>query len=442
MNDSLLITVLAALLLSLSFSPANSQKRIKKFSIGFDGVPLKYERVRRYDHPFPDVKGLVVQSAQESDPTVKAGLRVGNIISSINGRPVSTRYEIREIVVDNFGETLTFNIHKRTPRSRHRKQQDPYYEADKGEPYKRATLFASYDTPGLRKNPVVSGNTRELYHKKKYRHSPDTRTNKIYRNPTLAQKEGLQACPVCLPQGESQTLETLIEDRLTQKDQFIESLTKGAPEVESPPEGIRAKMNRLTPFLLTKDIDPKVTLYKADKMFSFGLSSGQILITQNLYKYAESNSERAVLLSQLLAHADREHDHKPAEENQIRSLLERAIQRTTGVDFKFQKLKEWSPALPGFEYYQEVLEQGYGDVQSREAIFYGMVYLYQGGYDLEAVTNWLDRRRDMQENVHPYWLDYTLAHPIPFYIDYHVERWRKLIPKNFERKISPESRSN
>lgn len=436
MPRSFRFLLVAVLFLAIS-SPALSQEaRIERFSLGYEGVPLKYQRVFDYDHPYPEINGLLVESTQQSDPAVKQGLRVGNIIQTVNDIPVRDRQDIRRIVIRNFGQPLTFKIHKKTPRYEYRLRDNPFYEPEGEYPYQIEKFTVTYDTPGLERNPVVAGPTRELYHKPEYDHSPDTTGHTVYLNPTKAREDNLRPCPVCFPSGDGSSLQNLLQQEFMGSSQFVQSLTKGASRIEDVPEAATTLIDRLSPRILRESLEPRIALFQDSKMYAFGLPGGELIFTYNLYRYAETPPERRIFLAHLLAHADQEHDHQPVQENQIRSLVERAIERTTGVSFKFEQLKEWSPAIPGFSYYNEILEEGYGDLQEREAIFYGMVYLYKAGYDLDGIKAWIQRKEDMQQHLHPYWLDFTLGHPIPLYIDYDIERWKKLIPKHFEREAT------
>lgn len=421
-----------------SQSPLDQLNLGYEFSLGYEGVPLKYERVLNYKHPYPPkAQGLLIESAKAGDPVVRSGLRVGNIIVSVEDTPVETVDDIREVVIHNFGRPLTFEIYKKTPRYEHRLRDDPFYEPERGTPYELVEVTATYDTPGLERNPVVAGKTRQLYHKRNLEHSPDTSTNTVYLNPNQAQQDGLSSCPVCFPSGQGGSLQNMLQEEFVGENEISSGLTQGADRVQNVPGEIQSIVDQLSRHLIRDDLDPTIALFQGDRMFGFGLPSGEIIFSYNIYRYAELQPQQELFLGHLLAHADREHDHKPVQENQIRSLIERAIQETTGVDFQFSQLKEWSPALPGFSYYNEVLEEGYGDPQEREAIFYAMLYRYRAGKKLEGARNWITRKRDMLNNLHPYWLDFTLAHPIPAYIQNDIKRWKELIPKHFDRKPGP-----
>ncbi len=144
-------------------------------------------------------------------------------------------------------------------------------------------------------------------------------------------------------------------------------------------------------------------------------------------------------MAHLLAHADLEHDHRPIQEKRFRSLVEEAISRTTGVSFEFNQLKEWSPRIPGFSYYQGILEEGYGDFNEREALFFGMVYSYRAGYDIKGMRQWVDSHNDMLSAIYPNWLDYLLSHPLPSNIERDLRHWEESIPKTFDRDLRRES---
>lgn len=440
MRKFALVLLASILLFSLALQPAWSQRRLERFKLGYDGVPLKYERVFDYEHPYPKVDGLLVKWAEQSDPAVKAGLRVGNIITTVNDTPVETRHEIREIAIDNLGEELEFTVYQKTPRYEHRLREDPFYEPGSSSSYEQSSFTVTYDTPGLERNPVIAGPTKALYHKQHYDHSPDTRGNIVYLNPTKATKDGLNPCPVCFPSGEGGSIQNLLQKEIMGASSFVKNLTKGAPRIEDVPDEIRSMVDELSRHMLSRNKQTTVALFQDNSMYGFGLPNGEIILTYNLFRYAETDREQAAFLAHLIAHADRGHDHQPVEENQIRSLVERAIERTTGVNFKFEQLKEWSPAIPGFSYYNEILQEGYGDAQEREAIFYGLVYLYKQGYSLNGMKEWMGRKRDMLETLHPYWIDFCLAHPVPFYIEYDINRWSKLIPKNFKREHPPKKK--
>jgi hypothetical protein len=347
MTDPYRTTILALLLSLLVSVPATAQQqRIENFSLGYKGVPLKYERVFQYEHPYPDAKGFLVQTAEASDPAIKAGLRIGNIITHVDSQPVQTREQIRSIIVDNFGETLTFRVQKKTPRYEHRLRQNPFYDRKTGNLYMVDRFELSYDTPGLQRNPVVSGPTNELYHKKHFDHSPDTETNTIYMNPPRAVEAGLSPCPVCFPSGKSGTLENLLQKQVVQSKNLVGSLTQGDRKIEDVPESLRSMVKNLEPHLLRTELEPTIELFQADQMYGFGLPSGEIILTYNLFQYAELTDLQAAFVAHPLAHADRQHDHKPVEQNRLRQLVERAVRRTTGFDFKFNQLKEWAPAIP------------------------------------------------------------------------------------------------
>jgi hypothetical protein len=103
------------------------------------------------------------------------------------------------------------------------------------------------------------------------------------------------------------------------------------------------------------------------------------------------------------------------------------------VGFDFSQIREWSPAIPGFDYYSEIIEQGYGDANEREAMFFSMVYAYKAGYKLHLMDDWVMARRDLINNVNENWLDFLLIHPLPINIDRDIRTWQKLIPKKFDR---------
>lgn len=404
----------------------------EKLTLNFFGMPLEYQRVLEYEKLYPDVSGFYVRSLHGPSPAVRAGLRVDQIITEVDGRSVSTLKEIREIARKTRGETITFRVRKLDPAYRKRKRDNPFYEPRHGDPYNADTFQVFYPLPETVTRPVVTGSTGKLYHKLNLNHSPDTGTNTVHQNPDRAGEAGLSPCPVCFPSGDEDEIQNMIQEKVLGGGQFLQSLT-AADELRSTPSEAVELIDRLEKFRLRETFTPSVRVYESGKMYAFGLPSGQLVFTENLFTFAEKEPERAVLLAHLLAHADRRHDYSPVEERRFRSLIERAISRTAGVDFEFQQIKDWSPAIPGFSYYHEILEQGYGDANEREAIFLSMVFAYRAGYDVGAVRNWLDAQEDMLADVHPSWIDYLLTHPLPANLYYDLREWEKRVPKVFDR---------
>lgn len=421
---------LAVCCLLFLVAPVRAQE--DQHTLNFFGIPLKYQQVFEYEKSYPDVKGFYVRSLNGPSPAVEAGLRVDQIITKVDGRSVSTLEEIRTIARENRGETITFHVQKLDPAYRKRKLDDPFYEPRHGDPYNEDSFEVFYPEPETVHRPVVTGVTGELYHKRHLNHSPDTATNKVYKNPKRAREEGLEPCPVCFPSDDEDDIQDMIQDKVLGGGQFMEALTAEDELKATPPEASRL-MDRLKEFRLRDTFSPSLRVYESGKMYAFGLPSGQLIFTENLFTFAEKEPERAVFLAHLLAHADRRHDYRPVQERRFRSMLERAISRTAGVDFEFQQIKEWSPAIPGFSYYHEILEQGYGDVNEREAVFLSMVIAYRAGYDVGSVRNWLDAQEDMISDVHPSWIDYLLMHPLPSNLYYDLREWEKRVPKVFDR---------
>jgi hypothetical protein len=426
----------ASLILFFAVPPIHADDTVsltEEFQLNFNGLPLKYERIFNYEDRYPKGPGFYVGTVHDVGPAVQAGLRRGNIITKIQGQTIRSLDEIRNIVINNFDRQLTFTVYRMDPRYEKRIRENPYFRPDRNNVYNSDTFTVVFPKPQEENNPVVAGESREIYHKFHYNHSPDTMGNPVYQNPEYAKLAGLNPCPVCFPGG-TNSLENMVTKRFLGTQKFVQKITKGNPEVKPVPERAQKILQKLSEFRLRKSLKPQVSLYQSDKMYAFGLRSGEAILSNNLYVYASQEPKQAMLLGHLLAHSDREHEHSPVEERQLRSLIERAIQRTTGVGFTFEQLREWSPAIPGFGYYSEIMEQGYGDQNEREAIFLAMVYTYQAGYDLSAMDRWLDARRDMIYNVHENWLDFLLIHPLPTNISRDVNYWQEHIPEQFERQ--------
>jgi hypothetical protein len=426
----------AFLLLALTFIvPRSAESADTDVGLAFDGIPLKYQRLLDYQQEYPDVNGLFVRTIEGEDPAVEAGLRTYQVVTQINDTPVTRVDEVRNIIRNHLDDTVTIHIQKLDPVYVKRRRENPFYKARDRDRYREKVYKVVYPAPEEVNRPVVVGPTRELYHDLHYNHSPDTGTNPVYPNPEAARKQGTEPCPVCFPSGESgesDGFSKIVQDEMFGESDFAQKLTGDDKRVD-PPDALETMLRELSTYRLRESLKIEPRLYASDNFYAFGLSQGEIVFSKNLYDYAETKNRRAAFLAHLIAHADREHDHRPVEEKRFRSLIEEAVSRTTGLSFEFNQLKEWSPSIPGFSYYQDVLEEGYGDFNEREALFFGMVYSYRAGYDIQGMRKWVDAQQDMLSVVHPNWLDYLLSHPLPPNIEQDLRHWEKNIPKTFDR---------
>lgn len=395
----------------------------------FSGYPLAYERVMNYDLPYPDVEALYVNRLWEGTPAVEAGLRRGSMIESIAGTPVRTLEDVRGVLGRHAGETVTFVVHTTSARYRKRARENPLLRPRSGDIYERRELRAFYRHPRPERLTVVAGPNRRLYHRVTLRHSPDTSRHTTYPNRQEAHAENLRACPICFPGREESILEKVVENELAASEQIITRLLEQHSTVAALPEELQSVFADLSPHRLHTSITPRLIVLETPQPYALSLPSGKIVLSQGFLNLAETRSELGYVVARLLAHVDLHHNPNPVQTSRVRRLVEEAIRRTTGVGFTFEQIKGWAPKLPGFSYYRDILSQGYSEDQERRASFLGIVYLSRAGYSLKGVDRWLEKMHDLEDAVHPHWLNFLLRHPLPGGIDQDVREWKRRIPK-------------
>ncbi len=398
---------------------------------GFSGYPLIYERTMNFNRPYPDVEALYVNRLREESPAVEAGLRRGSMIVSVADTPVRTLEDVRSVITRHVGETVTLVVHTTTARHRKRLRENPLARPRDANIYERRELQVHYRRPEPRRFTVVAGPNRRLYHRVDLQHSPDTRGHTTYLNPAEARKDTLDPCPVCFPGREASIFEKVVTDELAAPEGIIQGLLREYSTLSSPPEEVRAVADDLFPLRLHKHVSPRLILLDTTDPYAFSLSSGKIVLSQGFLNLIETRSELAFTLSRLLAHVDLGHNPNPVTTSRLRRLLEEAIQRTTGVGFTFDQVEGWAPKVPGFSYYRDLLSRGYSEEEERAASFLGMVYLHRSDYDLSGVDRWRRKMRDLEDAVHPYWLNFLLRHPIPSGIEQDIREWKRRIPRRF-----------
>jgi predicted Zn-dependent protease len=276
-----------------------------------------------------------------------------------------------------------------------------------------------------------------LFHRGGYAHSPKPGASDTYPNPREAREAGLERCPICFPEDGGGIVGRLIQEQVGGAGDFVEQLKSKHPTVQEVPTELRTLLVRLFRQRLRQRINPRMVLIEADKFHGFGLENGTIMLSEGLLRLMESELETAAQVAHQMAHMDLRHDASAVQTSRLQSLIEQAINRTTSVDFTFQDLKEYSPNIPGFQYYSELIQQGYGEPQERQAAFFAMVYLYRAGFDMKGVAQIMRKRADMESGVHPRWLEYVLKHPYPSDVQTRIRQWSRRIPKAFERNLSP-----
>jgi predicted metalloprotease with PDZ domain len=74
--------------------------------LGLTGEPLTAPTARRLNLP-TSTEGLVVTSLASHGPAARAGLRVGDIVKAVNGRPLTGTHGLREVADSNGPAELT-----------------------------------------------------------------------------------------------------------------------------------------------------------------------------------------------------------------------------------------------------------------------------------------------------------------------------------------------
>lgn len=405
---------------------------------GFSGYPLAYERTMNYDRPYPNVQALYVNQLREGSPAVEAGLRRGSMIESVADTPVRTLDDVRSAITRHAGETVTFVVHSTTARYRKRLRENPLARPRDASIYERRELRVQYRRPEPERLTVVAGPNHRLYHHVYLQHSPDTRDNPTYPNPAGARKDALNPCPICFPGREASILEKVVEDELAAPEGMIRGLLQEYPTLPTPPEDVRAVAEDLFPHRLHKNVVPRLIVLDTAAPYAFSLTSGKIVLSRGFLNVIETRSELAFTLGRLLAHIDLGHNPNPVQTSRVRRLVEEAIQRTTGVSFTFDQVEGWAPKVPGFTYYRDLLSRGYGENEERAAFFLGMVYLNRADYALSGADRWRRKLWDLEDAVHPYWLNFLLRHPLPSEIEDDIRVWKRRIPKRFPPSRSPD----
>ncbi|MFB6355286.1 MAG: PDZ domain-containing protein [bacterium] len=431
-----IIVSLVLICLAGTFSPAQARDT-QPAKLGFSGYPLMYVRTYKYDQPFPKVQGFYVKQVNEDAPSVKNGLRRGNIITKINGKPVRSMDNIEEIMSQRRYDTVSFELYAMSPRYEKKLRENPFYKPSGDEVYERSRIQFRLEDREPKKLTVLVHSGGELYHRPGYNHSPDPRNSNSFSSIEQAREEGYNPCPICFPGKESSLIKDIWKREMGESKKIVKNLTEKYQSTKDIPSRLKKVAIRLFRQRLREEPKPHITLLKTKNFYGLGLKDGSLILSNGLMSSYETERGLAGQVAHQLAHTDLRHDHKAVEVQQFRSLLEEAVKRTTGVSFTFQDLRDLSPNLPGFTYYRELLEQGYGEDNEHEALFFAMVYLYKAGYDFSAIKEIIAKRKDMQNSVHPRWLDYLLQHPHPRGVMVDYERWSQLIPKRFERDVAP-----
>lgn len=404
---------------------------------GFYGYPLTYQRTMDYSHPYPEGDGFYVYRVSDGSRAEKAGIERGHIIRSVDGETVRTIGDILEAISRDPSDTFTFSVSEIAPQYKLKIRQDPFYDIQRKNIYRTDNYTVSYRRKAPEPVTVYQGKDGRLFHRGGFEHTPNTQTAQKFSNPRKAEESGLEACSICFPEGQGGIVEELIKSQVGGASDFVQELKKKYSTARDVPPELKTLAVRLFRQRLRRRISPRMLLIDTDKYHAFGLENGTIMISDGLLNLMEGSRETAAQLAHQMAHMDLKHSATPVQKARLQSLIERAINEATGVSVTFEDIKEYSPNIPGFRYYSELIEQGYGEAQEREVTFFAMVYLYRAGFDMDGVTEILQKRADMQSEVHPRWLEYVLKHPYPSDIESEIKEWKKRIPKAFEQNLSP-----
>ncbi len=98
------------------------------YEMGFYGYPLNYIRILKHETFFPEGQSLYVTELEEKSRFTRAGMRKGDIITSLNGRRINSYKPVQNIVNSSRGSTVSVVVSRLSPRFRYKKSKDPFYK--------------------------------------------------------------------------------------------------------------------------------------------------------------------------------------------------------------------------------------------------------------------------------------------------------------------------
>lgn len=405
---------------------------------GFYGYPLRYQRTMEFEHPYPDTAGFYVYKISEGSRAHKAGIEPGHVLNRVNGRIVNSMEDILDVINNRDTDPVHFDVLEMAPQYKKKLRDNPFYELPSKGVYREDRYIVSFQKTKPKKITVYEGKGGRLYHRPHRLHSPPPESSQSFANLEEARESGLSPCPICFPEGEGANIvRSLIQEQFGSASDFVSGLMDKFKTMTSLSGELRSIGVRLFRQRLRKRVDPHIEILNTNQFHAFGVPNGTILISKGLKDVMEGEDELAAQVAHQLAHTDLKHDPSPVQKARFQSLIEEAINRTTGVGITFEDIREYSPSIPGFSYYRELIERGYGDDQELESVFFAMVYMYRAGFDMSAVVEILEKRSDMEDEVHPRWLEYVLKHPLPSNYQNRIHEWKKRIPREFDKNLAP-----
>ncbi len=426
----------------------NEESELVPVEPGFYGYPLKIFRVLEPEHPYPEVTGLYLTSADPESPPGQKRILEEVIITKIDGEPVNHMSQVREIVNQDPGKELRFEGYRLTPSYLKRRREDPFFDFRGRRPYRPYSVSVVYPreyVPDPQSVIVHEGGT--LYHKGGFEHSPDTATGLVFESGEEAREAGYRPCPFCFPgstgKAAGEQVADLVGQELPGGSGLMEDLEAEFGLIDPLPEELVRLRERIFPRRIRMDIEPQIIYLDTNIFYGFGMPGGEIIISRGLWEFLEFEKPRAFLLASLLGHCDfRNLPGLPGEEH-LFGVLRRFLGQLTGQvsGLNLGHLESLEKLLPSYirTLYSGLLEHGYSNDEETAAFFLGMVYLHRAELEMDSVDDYLVKARDIKQFPREGRLSYRNQRPIPRKVEELVKGWKKIIPRNFSPEAGEET---